>query len=256
MTTATPDTDDEFARALDAALGGGSNVLLDGQRQNLQGGWATGRQGHFNDPTRARSSAFDEEGRYQLTDISHTHEAIMNFMIAAPQLPLRDVAAHFGYTQAWLSTLIHSDLFQARLREKQGLVMSGIAEDLTAKLKAVADVGIEKIAQQLETSEDPRFLLESTKLALTHLGFGAKPAAGAVNVNAQNVQQVFVASAADLEAARGRILSGGNAGGVGSVPPQVPQVPGPAQSEATLNSLPLEEPRTLEGVQSQPNLEQ
>lgn len=151
------------------------------------------------------------KARFELGDVSHTHEAIMNWMIAHPERPLRDCAAAFGYSQSWLSTLIHSNLFQARLREKQDQVFSGIKEDLTTKLGALADIGVEKLQAKMETSEDPKFILETTKVALATLGFGAKAGAGPV-VNAQNVQQNFyVASQADLVAARERMRSSSGA---------------------------------------------
>lgn len=168
--------------------------------------------------------------RFELQHVSHTHEAIMNFMIARPDLPLRDVAHHFGYTQAWLSTLIHSDLFQARLREKQDIVFAAVAQDIPAKLAALADISLEKLTAKVEESEDPRFILESTKTALASLGFGNKGGAANGTVNAQNVQQNFyVASPADLEVARGRITGG-------AAPVSTAQMPGPAPVLATPNT--------------------
>jgi hypothetical protein len=158
----------------------------------------------------------------EVQTVSHVHEAIMNWMIANPTLQLRDCAAYFGYTQSWLSTIIHSDCFKARLKEKQDAVFNVMAEDLGSKLHALADVSIEKLTQAVEASSDPRLLKESAELALKSLGFGNKPGGiGSVN-GAQNVQQNFyVASPADLQAARGMIQS--------AAPPA-----GSAQGEALL----------------------
>jgi hypothetical protein len=147
--------------------------------------------------------------KFELSNISHTHEAVMNWMITNPEKSLRECAAHFRYTQSWLSVLIHSDLFQARLKEKQEQVFALVAQDVPAKLGALANIGTEKLLQQMEKSEDPKFIHEVTKTALASLGFGSKGAGPANNVNAQNVQQNFyVASQADLEAARGMITGG------------------------------------------------
>lgn len=199
-------SDEEFARALDEAL------ARDPQN-------ATGYQA----PARP-------QGKFELQNISHVHESIMNWMIANPQLSLKHCAAHFGYTQSWLSTLIHSDIFQARLREKQDAVFSGIKEDIATKLGALADVGVERLQEKLETSDDPKLIMEATKLALSSLGFGAKTNASAPSTqNAQNIQNnYYVASSADLSAARERMRE------VGSV--SSPSLPAPVSSDATPDS--------------------
>lgn len=162
--------------------------------------------------------------RTQLLNVSHVHDAIMNWMIANPERSLRECAQAFGYTQSWLSTMIHSNLFQARLKEKQEQVFSGIAVSINEKLAAGADIGVTKLVEKLETSEDPRFIKETTQMMLEKLGFGAATrVAGAGQVNNGPVQQNFyMASPADLEQARGKI-----AGGV--LPPSAIE-----QSEATL----------------------
>lgn len=204
--------DDEFTRALNEALEA--------------------------DPQQARGPSSPAPKEQPILSLSHVHESIMNWMIANPEKPLKMCAAHFGYTRAWLSTIIHSDLFQARLREKQEAVFSGIKEDLQTKLGALADVGVEKLSEKLEDSDDPKFIMEATKLALEKLGFGNKTNAGAPGTqNAQQINNVFVASQADLEAARERMRA------VGTVSSQ--QLPAPEPADATPNTLeiPMQEVR-------------
>lgn len=145
--------------------------------------------------------------RYELKAISHVHEAVLNWMIAHPDKKLSQCAEHFGYTQSWLSTMIHSDLFQAALKEKQDKVFSGLAGTINEKLMAGADIGVTKLVEKLETSEDPKFIKETTTMMLEKLGFGAQTrVAGALPAGTQNVQNNFyMASQADLQQARGRI---------------------------------------------------
>lgn len=148
--------------------------------------------------------------RVELQNISHVHEAIMNWMLANPDKSLKQCAAEFGYTQAWLSTMIHSNLFQARLREKQEHVFSGLATNINEKLVAGANMGMEKLVEHLEKSEDPKFIKETTTMMLDKLGFGASLRTGApAPGNVSNVQNNFyMASPADLAQARGRISGG------------------------------------------------
>ncbi|MFM6926976.1 MAG: hypothetical protein ACKOX6_00840 [Bdellovibrio sp.] len=154
--------------------------------------------------------AEEKAPRPQLMNVSHVHDAIMNWMIANPQRSLRECAQAFGYTQSWLSTMIHSNLFQARLKEKQEAHFSGLSATLNEKLTVGADIGVTKLIEKLETSEDPKFIKETTTMMLDKLGFGAATrVAGAQQVNAGNVQNNFyMASPADLEKARGRISGG------------------------------------------------
>jgi hypothetical protein len=148
--------------------------------------------------------------RPQLLNVSHVHDAIMNWMIAHPDRSLRECANAFGYTQSWLSTMIHSNLFQARLKEKQAAHFSGLSATLNEKLVVGADIGVTKLVEKLETSEDPKFIKETTNMFLDKLGFGAATRVpGAQQVNAGPVQNNFyMASPADLEKARGRISGG------------------------------------------------
>lgn len=214
------DVDAVFSQALDQ-LFSTEEIERKGNVRNNQGGWENGNR--------------TETGLtvHRIQDVSHTHEAVMNWLIANPQLPLGTCAAHFGYSRSWLSTLIHSDVFQARLREKQDQFFSQVSGNLTTKLTALADVGIEKLQEKMETSEDPRFLLEASKLALANLGFNTKPGAASASIHAQNVQQNFyVASPADLSAAREQMRAAGQVSS-STVPPllpgDAPSIPAPAQ---------------------------
>jgi hypothetical protein len=134
------------------------------------------------------------------------HEAIMNRMIAYPEENLGQCAQAFGITAAWLSTLIHSNCFQARLKEKQAAIFGMIGGNLVSKLQAVADVGVERLAEMVETSTDPRFVKDTTDMVLTKLGFGAKAQGNGSPIGTQNVQQNFyMASKEDLAEARARM---------------------------------------------------
>ena len=101
--------------------------------------------------------------------LSHTHEAVMNWMLMNPDKPLRACADHFGYTQSWLSTLIHSDIFQAKLAERQEGIRARIADSIPQKMRMAVDVGLEKLATKLEETEDADFILDATDKLLHRL---------------------------------------------------------------------------------------
>ena len=149
------------------------------------------------------------EGKWQVQSLSHAHEAIMNWMILHPMGTARDCAAHFGCSAGWVTMLKNSDLFKARMRERQNEIMSLVASTSVEKLEAIADLSLDKILDELETTSDKKFIHETAKLALQSLGFGGGGKGGSSTVNAQNVQQNFyVATPSDLVAARGMIVGG------------------------------------------------
>jgi len=114
------------------------------------------------------------DGSPGIQKVSHKHEEIMNFMLANPTHKLGDIARHFGMTQAWLSCVIHSEAFQARLAEKQEAIFSGTVLPLKEKLEGVAHQLLDKLEERIPTMADKE-LVNLTDNTLNRLGFGTKP---------------------------------------------------------------------------------
>lgn len=123
----------------------------------------------------------------QILKVGVKHEAILNFLVTNPLVPLSQVAREFGVTQPWLSTIIHSDAFQARLKERQGQVFHHNVLPLAEKLLGLAHVAVEKVGQQLETSIDPEHTLEVATRILDRIGHSPRSAQNApAQMNVQN----------------------------------------------------------------------
>lgn len=140
-----------------------------------------------------------------IKEISYSHEALINWLLVNPHRPLRDAAAYFGYTQAWISTIVHSGIFQAKLAERQEEVFAQVAQDLPAKLGAAADVALERLTEKLETVDDGRFLLDATDKLLHRMGYAPaaarNPQGSTLIQNNTQVNNITV-SAEELRAAR------------------------------------------------------
>lgn len=144
--------------------------------------------------------------------ISYSHEALINWLLVNPDRPLSDAAAYFGYTQAWLSTIIHSDVFQAKLLLRQNAVFASVAADLPAKLGTAAHIALDRMTEKLTTTDDPRYLLDATDKLLHRMGYA--PAAARNPIAAPVIQtntQInnFTVSSADLGAARAMAQAAG-----------------------------------------------
>ena len=144
----------------------------------------------------------------EIKRLSHTHEMMLNWLVLNPDRSLRECADHFQVSQSWLSQVIHSDIFQHALKEKQEAIALRVADSIPAKLRRAADIAVEKLTEKLEETEDPDFILDATDKILHRMGFAPQssrnplgPPTGAGPVQQNN----FFISAGDLEEARALI---------------------------------------------------
>ena len=116
--------------------------------------------------------------------LSATHHAIADWLIANPgKNQMERCATRFGYTRAWLSTLIHTDAFQALLRSKQEDVFHEVVIPLKEKIAGVAHAGLDRLGEHLDKA-DFKETADVTKDMLAALGYGPKAVpAGGVNQN-------------------------------------------------------------------------
>lgn len=178
--------------------------------------------------------ATDSEGK--LVRLSHTHEQMLNWLVLNPDKSLRECADHFSYTQSWVSSIIHSDLFQAALKEKQLAIAARVAGSIPEKLRAAADIGLEKLTRQLEETEDPEYILDATDKILHRMGYAPVSARSPAGSPGQGLSQQnnFFITSGDLAAARELMQ-----GAVEATAPRLgPQGPIPPAIEGEL--LPLE----------------
>lgn len=118
--------------------------------------------------------------------VKYTHDAMIDLIIANPKIKQAEIAAHFGYTQAWVSRIFNSDAFQARLAvRKEDLVDPTILLTIDEKLKAIANKSLDILQEKLEVSNNPEFAKATAELSIKALGYGARQQ----NVN---FQQNFV----------------------------------------------------------------
>lgn len=117
--------------------------------------------------------------------LSIRHMEIMDFLMSNPRVKLGDVAARFGVTQGWLSQIIHSDAFQAMLAEKQSIAFHETVLPIREKMKNVAHLALDKLAEQLPKEQEVSTLSSVASSILDRLGYGTKPAPGTVINNTQ-----------------------------------------------------------------------
>lgn len=141
----------------------------------------------------------------QIQKLTPRHETIMNLMVAEPTLKMSDIARQLGVTPAWLSVIIHSDIFQARLREKQEGIWSRAGQSITEKLETLAHLSLDKMIDEVETCPRIDEVREIAKAALDRLGHSPGRASPGGNTYVQNN---FVGVSREvLAAAREKIIA-------------------------------------------------
>lgn len=152
-------------------------------------------------------------GATQPQRLNYRHEAIIKWLIANPDLCLADCAAFFGYTQGWLSVIIHSDAFQAQYRTLQDASYDDVRLDIKAKITGLAHMALDKLAEQMPLVTDPRAALDVADKTLKALGYGTAPrnpagfSATNVQINQYQVSASELAEARRLATARADVLT-------------------------------------------------
>ena len=112
----------------------------------------------------------------EIQKIRYTHEAIADFLIANPMASQGECAQFFGYSEPWLSQIIHSDAFQVyyrKLAEERGQLAIHSIPD---KIIGLAALAMDKASERLTTGASETFIgdtMEKTLKALGYMGNGS-----------------------------------------------------------------------------------
>lgn len=122
------------------------------------------------------------------------YDAIADWMIANPDGRLYDCAKELNKGAATISSIINTDMFKAHLAERKAAWAAKHDDALLARVRRVANLGLDGIAEHLEKKRDSvplQRLNEVTMSALDRLGYSpAKAAVTNVQVNSSGATQV------------------------------------------------------------------
>lgn len=103
--------------------------------------------------------------------VRYTHEAMVDLIVQNPWISQNDLAAHFGYTPGWVSTVITSDAFQAKLAERREEVVDPVLKaSLEERMRGLVSRSLEVLMKKLEAP----VLAIPDNVALRALELGAK----------------------------------------------------------------------------------
>lgn len=107
----------------------------------------------------------------------YTHEAMADMIIAEPWISQNALAARFGYSPGWISTVITSDAFQAMLAaRKEELLDPELRATLEERAKALAHQSFRVLQEKLSRPADlvpDNLALRAAELSGKLLGMGS-----------------------------------------------------------------------------------
>lgn len=106
--------------------------------------------------------------------LNSVHEFMALWLIANPHRHQSELAQEIGYTESWVSTVIHSDMFQAAYRELCGTYHEVAVEGIGEKVNAAAMEALAAMREKIRNRAcSEQFLLGATKTLLSSIGYGA-----------------------------------------------------------------------------------
>lgn len=147
-------------------------------------------------------------GHDALEKVHYTHDAMIDIVIAKPDVTQRTLAEYFGYSEPWISRIFCSDAFQARLAARRGeVIIPGLLATFEERLKLLATKSIELVMEKLEQKEldlitgeekstaDIGTVFKALELSTKSLGYGARQTNVAIQnnltVNTMSDQQLM-----------------------------------------------------------------
>lgn len=122
-----------------------------------------------------------------ITKVSYTHDAMIDLIIANPAVSQNSLAAHFNYSPGWVSQIIASDAFQAKLAERtKDLVDPTIRATVEDRFKALVLRSLDILRQKLDKPADQipdQLALRALELSSRAAGYGARSEQPPVQVN-------------------------------------------------------------------------
>ena len=117
----------------------------------------------------------------RLKRISYTHDALIDLIIEQPGMDQNHLAAHFGYTASWISNILASDAFKARLAaRREEIIDPEIRATVKERMEALLVRSVTVLMTKLENSQvSDNLALRAAELGAKSLGLGvaAPPAA-------------------------------------------------------------------------------
>lgn len=152
-----------------------------------------------------------DQSRARLVRTHYSHEAMIDVIIANPNITQNQLAEQFEKSVPWISRIFGSDAFQAALtKRREEITDPFLIATIEERFRGLAYQSLDIITEKLASTRNVDLALKGLDISAKSLGFGARNAGG----NTQNTQFVIQlppknANAAEWAAEHSPIQIGG-----------------------------------------------
>lgn len=147
-------------------------------------GWQARAQ-HLANTGPAEYAYAPKEKGMAIQKVRYSHDAMIDLIIQQPSVSQNSLAEVFGYTPPWVSQVMSSDAFKARLEaRKEELVDPQIRLTLNEKFNALVSRSLDVLQEKLSQHQvDPAIALQAAALGAKALGLGGNAAPKSLTIN-------------------------------------------------------------------------
>ncbi len=125
-----------------------------------------------------------ESAANAITRVKYTHDAMIDLVIAHPELSQNKIAEYFGFTVPWVSRIFCSDAFQARLAERRTeIVNPALTMSIEGRIASLATQSLDILEEKLAQTRNPDMAMRALDISVKALGYGARQQNVAVQQN-------------------------------------------------------------------------
>jgi len=110
--------------------------------------------------------------------MSPTHILIAEWIIQNPGGTYKEMGGFFGYSESWLCTLVHSDMFKAHLAGRIKDIQAVVTMDVPQKMQVLALKACERMQEVLETSVDKEQITDAFDKVMHRFGYAPNAKTG------------------------------------------------------------------------------
>lgn len=128
-------------------------------------------------PALPEGERFEQGPRNWVKGSKWTHELAIDMIIANPDWSQKELAQHFNRSVNWISLVMSSDAFQAKLAERREEILNPeIRASIEQRFQALAEHSLSRLHEKLDNpNASDNLVLRSVELATKALGLGARP---------------------------------------------------------------------------------
>lgn len=139
---------------------------------------------------------------------SYTHDAMIDLILAHPEMTQGAIAAHFGYTEGWISSILASDAFQNKMAaRREEIIDPDLKATIEERFRALVIQSLKVLQAKLTAPQvSDAVALRAAELGAKALGVGGhKPPAAPQTDRLEKLAERLIALQSNV---RERVING------------------------------------------------